>query len=54
MTSDLMVSAVQGGGGYPYATPCTTHFRNEPELVYKICENSINDKSKSADLPSTF
>ena len=32
----------------------TTHFPNEPELVYKIRENSINDRSKSADLPSTF
>ena len=32
----------------------TTHFPNESELVYKIRENSINDRSKSADLPSTF
>ena len=32
----------------------TTHFPNEPELVYKIRENSINDRFKSADLPSTF
>ena len=32
----------------------TTHFPNEPELVYKIRENSINDRFKSADLPSTL